>query len=50
MDLIAICFGQTNRPNTYDQFWKWIPKELPGGDKYDMCWVVSHLLSNLDVP
>jgi hypothetical protein len=29
--VIAICFGQKIRPNSYGQFWEWIPKALLGG-------------------
>jgi hypothetical protein len=34
--VIAICFGQTNRPNSYDRFCKWIPVAPQMGDKYYM--------------
>jgi hypothetical protein len=33
---IAICFQQDSRPLSYEQFWRWIPKTLPGGEKFYM--------------
>jgi hypothetical protein len=44
--VIPICFGQRVRPKSYEQFWKWIPIALPGGDKLYMfglatiCWAI----------
>jgi hypothetical protein len=43
--VIAICFGQRIRPNSYE-FWPWIQKALGGGEKVYMlglstiCWAV----------
>jgi hypothetical protein len=42
--VIAVCFGQTTRPNSYAQFWDWIRTALPGSDPMWMfglaaiCW------------
>jgi hypothetical protein len=42
--VIATCFSQNNRPLSYDQFWAWISKALPGGESFYMfglaaiCW------------
>jgi hypothetical protein len=44
--VIAICFHQNSRPISYDQFWRWIPSALPGGEKLYMlglsaiCWAI----------
>jgi hypothetical protein len=43
---VAICLAQDNRPNSYRQFWQWIPKALPSGEKFHMfgvsaiCWAI----------
>lgn len=43
---IALCFGSMNRPISYQQFWPWVRKSLPGGDKIYMtglaatCWAI----------
>jgi hypothetical protein len=44
--IVAICFQQNDRPSSYDQFWLWIRKALPGSDKVFMlglagiCWTI----------
>jgi hypothetical protein len=30
--ILAICFGQNERPNSYESFWAWVAKALPGGE------------------
>jgi hypothetical protein len=43
---VAICFGQHDRPSSYEQFWPWVRKALPGGDQVFMlgmatiCWAI----------
>jgi hypothetical protein len=29
--VIAMCFHQNDMPSSYDQFWPWLEKSLPGG-------------------
>jgi hypothetical protein len=33
---VAICFGHCDRLSSYEQFWLWIKKALPGGDQVVM--------------
>jgi hypothetical protein len=45
-DVIAVCFQQSTRPSTYEQFWVWIRGALLGGEKVYMlglaavCWAI----------
>jgi hypothetical protein len=32
--LLAICFQQKNRPSSYEEFWPWIHRVLPGGENF----------------
>jgi hypothetical protein len=32
--IIALCFGQHNRPTSVEQYDSWIKKVLPGGEKF----------------
>jgi hypothetical protein len=44
--IVAICFGQQDRPSSYEQYWMWIKKALPGGEQVFMlglaaiCWAI----------
>jgi hypothetical protein len=44
--VIALCFSVQTRPNSYGQYWEWIPLALPGGNKMYMlglvavCWAI----------
>jgi hypothetical protein len=44
--IVSIFFGQADRPSSYEQFWPWIKKVLPGGDHVFMlglaaiCWAI----------
>jgi hypothetical protein len=42
--VLALCFGQNERPSTYEDFWVWIVSALLGGEDMHMfglttvCW------------
>jgi hypothetical protein len=38
---IAICFNQSDRPNSYEQYWLWIKKALPRGENFHMLGVAA---------
>jgi hypothetical protein len=44
--IVAICFGQHDRPSSYEQYWLWVKKAIPGGDPVFMlglaaiCWAI----------
>jgi hypothetical protein len=44
--IIAICFNQQTRPSSCDQFWIWIDKVLPAGEKVAMLGVASICWAN----
>jgi hypothetical protein len=33
-EVVAICFQQNDRQVTYEQFWKWIVRDLPSGENF----------------
>jgi hypothetical protein len=43
---IDLCFNQNDQPSSYEQFWPWVSKALPGGDHVYMfglatiCWAI----------
>jgi hypothetical protein len=37
---LAICFHQSDRPSSYEQFWPWIKKALGGGGGVVVCWAI----------
>jgi hypothetical protein len=50
MGVLALCFGQKERPCTYEDFWVWIIRALPGGEDVHMFGCGSCELGNLDNP
>jgi hypothetical protein len=41
----ASCFSRNDRPSTYNQYWAWISKALPGGGGgIFYAWLGCHLL------
>jgi hypothetical protein len=43
---LAICFNQSDRPSSYEHFFTWIKKALPGGERVYIvglaafCWAI----------
>jgi hypothetical protein len=44
--VLAICFNQRVRPSSYEEFWPWVKRALPGGEDVYMlglavvCWAI----------